>query len=147
MLIGQIFNDLQATEALYTRGGRRGHPAISVTNGPLDQCHTEGGAPSAFVTFVEPPLGAPRVETRSDPKRDERGERDGGQEVAGKFVVARCNVAEVLETAERVLDQVTVAIAPFVINNGALSVGASWNDGNGSLAAQGNGCPSSDDLA
>ena len=73
-------------------------------------------------------MRVPRAQTRSEPEGDGGGECHAGQEVGGELVIARCYATEVLETAERVLDQVAAAVAAPVMADGALAVAAARND-------------------
>ena len=56
-----------------------------------------------------------RVQTHSNPERDDGGEDDGGQEVEGELVVACGNAPEVLEATERCFDPPAITIAPFIV--------------------------------
>ena len=70
-----------------------------------------------------------RVETHSNPDGDDGGKRDCRKEVGGELVVARCNATEVFQATEGGFDPPALAIALFVISNGALAVDPSRNDG------------------
>lgn len=69
-----------------------------------------------------------RVETQSYPECDEDCDCDGGEEVAGQLVVARCNAPPILDAAEGVLDQMPVTIAGLVIDDLALATDPAGND-------------------
>jgi hypothetical protein len=62
-----------------------------------------------------------RVQTHSNPERDDGGEDDGGQEVEGELVVACGNAPEVLEATEGCFDPPAITIAPFIVADGAFA--------------------------
>jgi hypothetical protein len=62
-----------------------------------------------------------RVQTHSNPERDDGGEDDGGQEVEGELVVASGNAPEVLEATEGCFDPPAITIAPFIVADGAFA--------------------------
>lgn len=86
--------------------------------------------------FGAPPDDSSRVETQSDPERDEYGDGDGGEKVPGELVVASVDTPEVLDAAESVFDEMAVSIAPFVIDDLSLAADAARNDRNDAVAAQ-----------
>lgn len=101
--------------------------------------HVLHGAEEAFNNIS---VGiATRVETQSNPERDEDGDGDGGQEVPGEFVVACVDAPEVLDAAESVFDEMPIPITPFVIDDFALPVDTPRNDRDDAVAAQ--VCPDS----
>ena len=73
----------------------------------------------------------PRLQTRSQPEREQGGEGDGGQEVVGELVVAGGDATEVLEPAEGVLDQVAIAVSASVVGDLPLARDPAWNDRHG----------------
>lgn len=77
-----------------------------------------------------------RLQTHSDPKCDDDGERDGGQDVAGELVVAGGDAPEILEAAECIFDEMAVAVSRFVEPDLFLAVAASGDDRPGLLAPQ-----------
>ena len=70
--------------------------------------------PDIFARFT-------RVQTHSNPERDDGGEDDGGQEVEGELVVACGNAPEVLEATEGCFDPPAITIAPFIVADGAFA--------------------------
>lgn len=77
-----------------------------------------------------------RVETHSDPERDEGREGDGREEVAGGFVVTGCDAPEVLQPAKACLDAPAPLVADLVVADRQLPVRAPWNDDIGSFACR-----------
>jgi hypothetical protein len=69
-----------------------------------------------------------RVETRSGPEGDDRGDGDSGGEVGGELVVAGRDASEVLEAAEGGLDAPTILVAGFVVADRALAVASPRDD-------------------
>ena len=114
-------------------------PVQVVHHGDVQPCQAKAACSQARAD-AEHPFGIRqpqlRVQTRSQPERDGGGECDGGQEVGGELVVAGCHPAEVLEAAERVLDQVAAAVAPPVMADGPFAVAAAGNDRSGALCTQ-----------
>lgn len=58
------------------------------------------------------------------------------QDVGGEFVVSCGDTAEVLETAEGVLDQVAATVPVLVVADGAFAVASTGDDRNGSSVAK-----------
>ncbi len=79
----------------------------------------------------------PRLQTRSQPERDEGCEGDGGEEVGCKLVVAGGHASEVLDPAEGVLDAVALSVAGLVVDDLALAANAAGDDRHGPCLAQG----------
>lgn len=77
-----------------------------------------------------------RAETQLQPERDGGDERHACEEVGGKFVIAGCNAAEVLDLAECVLDEVATSVALLIVADGTLAVAPARDNGAGSVLAQ-----------
>ena len=54
---------------------------------------------------------------------------NGGEKIAGKFVVARCDAAKVLEAAEAAFDDVSPFVSSPVEAMAHNAIGFVWNDG------------------
>jgi hypothetical protein len=67
----------------------------------------------------------------SCPKRDHGCERDGGEEVCPKLVVARGGAAEVLEATEHGFNPPTVSVSTLVVTDRALPIDATRDDRRG----------------
>jgi hypothetical protein len=72
----------------------------------------------------------------SCPKRDHGCERDGGEEVCPKLVVARGGAAEVLEATEHGFNPPTVSVSTLVVTDRALPIDATRDDRRGSCLLQ-----------
>jgi hypothetical protein len=58
-----------------------------------------------------------RRRSDSQPERDGRGEMDGAEEVGCELVVAGCDAAEVLQSAEHALGGIAIPVAHFLFGS------------------------------
>lgn len=82
-----------------------------------------------------------RVQTRSQPECDGRGERDSGEIVPSELVVSGSYAAEVLEPAEHRLDPPAITVASFIILDRPLAIAPAGDDRGGALLAEGRAQP------
>ena len=71
------------------------------------------------------------------PDADSYGSQgESREEVPCELVVAGCDTTEVFETSKHALDQVALAIEPFVIGEWLATAGGGWNDCLGALFSE-----------